>query len=321
MSRLLGTPEERWSLRQAIDAVVDAAQRAGSRPWLWIPGIIYPSLSLSLGLLGTLLHSTAQAVGLDVKFSVFDGSVFFQGLPAVIDMGRGEDSIVFLFLFTAAVFLCVIPLYRIIVGLARLADPDLAAGLDERRDPLTLRGTWHAGRGQGLTAYGLWLLVSLFQVLAFSIVMAPLLAAIRSFDLPAGYLPIVVLFVLPVAAIIWLYAILLQVVLQLALMSLAHNRRGVLSALTHGWRLVRASPWAAYRALVVDLLLFLLMMALGFAVVIFVFEPLETILNLASLGFFGLTRAGYWAAVYRSLGGASTVPLLEPPPRANPEPA
>ena len=58
--------------------------------------------------------------------------------------------------------------------------------------------------------------------------------------------------VLPVLAVVLAYAIILQVVNQLALHSLAHNRRGVASALTHAWRLVRGSPWGALRATIGD---------------------------------------------------------------------
>ena len=51
------------------------------------------------------------------------------------------------------------------------------------------------------------------------------------------------------------YAVVLMVVNQLAMHSLAHNRRGVSSALTHAWRIIKASPMSVLRATVVDFVL------------------------------------------------------------------
>ena len=100
----------------------------------------------------------------------------------------------------------------------------------------------------------------------------------------------------------------LMVVNQLALHSLAHNRRGVASALTHAWRLVRTSPLGALRATLVDLVLFVSVVVVD-AVFVRNFagdSPLSLALELALFGFAGVTRAGYWARTYRALGGLSS---------------
>ena len=129
---------------------------------------------------------------------------------------------------------------------------------------------------------------------------------VKLFDLET-LSPVLVGLIAPVLVLVLGYAIILQVLNQLALHSLAHNRRGVASALTHAWRLVRASPWSALRATLVDLLLFFL--------VLFVQGVLESLLPgfigwvlfCCVVGFAGVTRAGYWARTYTGLGGLATV--------------
>ena len=133
------------------------------------------------------------------------------------------------------------------------------------------------------------LLLSMFVGLAFLLFLGPWLALHEILDLPDGASPLFVALLVPFLAIVWTYAVVLQVVHQLALMSLAQNQRGVLSALTHGWRLVRASPWASVRALIVDLSLFVtLVVALVLAEMLPF--PFDAVAGILLVGFAGVTR-------------------------------
>jgi hypothetical protein len=120
-------------------------------------------------------------------------------------------------------------------------------------------------------------------------------------------------FLSPFLLLVMAYAAVLMVLNQLALHSLAHNRRGVASALTHAWRLVRASPLGATRAAVVDLVLFFSVLLAAKILTGLLGDGLDGLILLALLGFAGVARAGYWARTYRALGGlghADRVPGL-----------
>ena len=49
MSRLIGLPQERWTLTHAVDALVESARQAASPGLIWLAGLLYPSISLGLG--------------------------------------------------------------------------------------------------------------------------------------------------------------------------------------------------------------------------------------------------------------------------------
>lgn len=319
MSRLLGSPQERWSLAQAVDALVHAAGRAGRPSMLWIVGLVYPSLNLSMDLVVYLGTTFGEALGIGIFEGAPAGSLFRWFTPRGLQID--VPGLVPSFLAAVLVLLASIPLFRLIVGLARLVDPGPWGEhrkLDaDGRARLSLKRAWAEGSGQGLVACGMSILLNVFVGMAFLVLLGPWLALHQMLSLPAEVAPIFAALLVPFLALVWAYAVVLQVVHQLALMSLAHNRRGVLSALTHGWRLVRASPWAAVRALVVDLSLFITQVV---AVVVFSvgFLPFGFLLAIATAGFVGVTRAAYWAEVYRALGGASTV---EPRDLAEPSPA
>jgi len=99
-----------------------------------------------------------------------------------------------------------------------------------------------------------------------------------------------------------IYALLLSVLYQLGLQSLAQNRRGVASAVRHAWRIARHDPWATFRAVVVDFLLYVTTTMI--AIVLFA-TVIGAPFGLGMLGFAGTTRACYWARTYRVLGGLS----------------
>ncbi len=55
MSFLLGSPGDRWPLAAAVDALADAARRAGVPGLIWIAGAFYPSLNLNVVLVRSFL--------------------------------------------------------------------------------------------------------------------------------------------------------------------------------------------------------------------------------------------------------------------------
>jgi hypothetical protein len=155
----------------------------------------------------------------------------------------------------------------------------------------------------------MWLMQLAMLFVAMLFLIGPLVMIVRSFEL-REFSVVVVGLIVPVLFVLLSYAIVLQVLNQLALHSLAHNRRGVASALTHAWRLIRTSPWCAARATVVDLVLFLSVAALHSSLAHFfrvtgLAGPLEWLVLLAVAGFAGVTRAAFWARAYRALGGLS----------------
>ena len=181
-----------------------------------------------------------------------------------------------------------------------------------RRGTVTMAAAWKAGKGLGLVAFGMWLMLLLLLLGALLVLVGPVIGLLTLFHL-ADYSHLLTGLLLPVLLLLLAYAVVLMVLNQLALHSLAHNRRGVASALTHAWRLVRASPLGALRATLVDFVLFLSVLLVGTVLAGFLGGGLGGLIALALLGFAGVARAGYWARTYRALGGmghADRVPGL-----------
>jgi hypothetical protein len=303
MSSLIGAPEGRLSLPRAIDALGEAARQAGRPGVVWIAGLVYPAVGIGAGAgwHGTRPWFTSGSdapVAIDMK----GGAVFDFLLQAYLPL--------FLLPFVAVVFL---PLFRLVAGLAKAGSAEAwRAAAGEHRNP-TLASLWRLGEGLTFSTYGLWLQLVLMQIAAFIVLLAPILAATH----PLGKVPENerILALLGIGAIVGpfillfgLYMLALSVLGQLALQSLAENRRGVSSALLHAWRIMRHDPWATARAVVAEVLL--LVLTLGF--VRFVGGIVEhvpggdtvtLILQIALMGFAGVVRAGYWARAYRALGG------------------
>ena len=110
----------------------------------------------------------------------------------------------------------------------------------------------------------------------------------------------------PVMLFILIYVLVLSVLYQLALNSLAQNRRGMASALQHAWRIARNDPWATMRATIVDLEIYVVVLTLTRLASLSSHPNPPAVLILAFsclLGFVGVARAGYWARSYRALGG------------------
>jgi hypothetical protein len=302
MSTLIGTESERWSLSRAIDALSESARQAGHPGSVWLAGLVYTmTVGLGLGWDGGLSHSFARP---GVRWSG-EWMEALRRLPAGV------------FLVLSAVpclGLMFLPLFRMSVGLARIG-PAAAwkAACGDRRTP-RLRTVWAAGKGLGFAAFGLWMQLALMilgAALLGSLPISVLAHVIGHSSRDPQAAAFLGALLVPILIVLVGYAIVLSVLNQLALHSLAHNRRGVYSALLHGWRIMRNDGWATARTVLVDLLLFVTVAmiwgvltgggeALG--------EPLQTIgaiVKFLLTGFAGVARAGYWARAYRALGGLS----------------
>jgi hypothetical protein len=316
VSLLLGSPDERLTLSRAVDALADAARRAGRPSVLWLVGIAYPSLNLNLDLVRGVMALAEQFSGIELPWAGKMGGfvrLFVPTLPDPAGDVHGADELEsVLALLPLVLILC-----RPIVGLAKVSDPLYAessvelvaagsSGVRVARD-VRLRRIWAEGKGLALMAFGLWGMLLLLLFGAMLVLIGPVVAFLKLFDL-ARFSPLSAGLILPALLLVLAYAAVLMVLNQLALHSLAHNRRGVASALTHAWRLVRGSPLGALRATLVDLVLFLsVVVASGiFAHTLFGETPIGTFIALALSGFAGVTRAGFWARTYRALGGLSS---------------
>jgi len=288
MSRFTGTPDERWSLRTALDELIESARRAAQPGWIWVAGLLYPSLSLG----GEMLQD----------FNL-DGDFKYQRLAL--------GTLIALVFFS-----------RIIAGLTRLSPTAVWDRVSGDRGHPGLRDCWRAGRGLTASVVGMRLSI---ELLRFGVLMLMFLPAGFVWGVldglsaqgPAAIL--LALFALPALAALAVYNLLLSLLLQLALHSLVHNRRGVASALQHAWSILRHDPWAASRALAAEIVLSITTLAVlaGFGLAAVVFLPLAipaVIAGVCLTGIVGVTRAGYWARAYRALGGLSPedgVPGLE----------
>lgn len=291
--------------------------RQTARPsFVWIAGLLYPSVTLGLDPAwdGLLSRSPTQSLWMWLRATM-------HGVA-----GADGDAVEVTFDPWAAVSwmpclgILLIPLYRLVVGLARVAPEaawDEARG--ERRSP-TLASVWRAGRGLTLSAFVLWFQLAMTMLVATVVLALPSILAMRYLVIDpidplqgsAQWARFVLAAPLvgPFAFLLVAYTLAISVLCQLGLHSLAHNRRGVSSALLHGWRIMRADPRATGRAVLVDVLLFF--------VVQFTWRAAESVvsqvpggsevmwaLHFVLLGFLGAARACYWARAYRELGGLS----------------
>jgi hypothetical protein len=292
MSTLIGAAHERWPLARAIDALGDAARQAGAPGLIWVAGIFYPAISLSLG-------NSGEIALIQVKNGELARPTW--------NLGSLRDPWMGLPLAALPLFLPFV--MRLIVGLARISSPQRWSELKGARRAPRLRDAWHAGKGLSLSSFGLWLQLIVMLVGAAIILLVPPYFFLLGIGLRGKYLLLAALMG-PFIAVLLIYGLLLSVLYQLALQSLAQNRRGVASAIHHAWRIARNDPWATTRAVVVDFLLYLttvfLITLLSLALLVTVIGiPLLFPLPFILLGFAGTTRACYWARTYRVLGGLS----------------
>lgn len=249
-------------MRRAQSALADSLRLAARPSWIWLVGFIYPKVLLvpMIGLRTAFQGWTHR------EASAVSGSLLPLALP---------------------------PLMLLVVGLARLSSPGNWSRCVERGGRVHLRDALKEGRGLFGSTLGLWLCVLLLDlaVLGFGLVV---------FDSLGGEQPGWRAYVFggPLLLFCCAYAAVVSVLFQLALHSLAQNRRGVVSALQHAWRLAQNDPWATFRAALVDCVFSGVIALLGLVdtdVVVFLVGCLGAIA--------GVARALYWGQVYRELGG------------------
>lgn len=296
MSSLVGSPNDRLSLARGVDLLAEAARRAGRPGLVWLAGLYYPSLNLTVDLLHGVLGMVGEMSGLVLPRAGSSSTIvtlFAPRSPIRLELSHPVGAL--------AAALALLPLfaliYRLVVGLARVSD---ARGQTER---LTLRAAWDAGRGLGGAGLGVWLLLLGLLFGAMLVLLGPLVLLLRTLGITGEGLTTGLL--MPALLLILAYAAVLMVVNQLALHSLAHNHRGAASALTHAWRLVQGDPFSALRATLVDLVLFLSVAFLARFLEGVLPTTVGAVAAVGLFGFAGVTRAGYWARVYRALGGLS----------------
>jgi hypothetical protein len=306
MSTLIGTESERWSLSRAIDALSESARQAGHPGPVWLAGLVYTmTVGLGFGWDSGLAHSFQ----LDLSRSKGTWPAEFLHVLRMLPAG-----VLIVFPFLTCGGLLFLPFFRLTAGLARIG-PARAwqAACGERRTP-SLHTVWAAGKGLTFATFGLWVQLDLMIAGAILIGSLPIAALARVIQSPTNDAEAAALMgalLVPILLLLLGYVMILSVLNQFALHSLAHNRRGVYSALLHGWRIMRSDGWATARAVLVDLLLFV-MVAMGWSLVSGAHKVLgptgdaiATIVKLVLTGFAGVARAGYWARAYRALGGLS----------------
>lgn len=309
MSSLIGIPGEHWSLARAIDALASAARQVGKPGLIWLLGVFYPGSELTAAyvLLGLVIQSGGE---------------------------RSVEGRVLL-LVSLGLFTVIAP--RVSAGLARVTTQETWAELSTHRATPRLRDVWRAGRGLGWPTFALWLNLVLMLVVPSLVVLAPPLYILEHIGLrPGGFdesdTLLCALVLGPFAGVVLAFGLVISVLYQLALQSLAHNQRGVNSALLHAWRIVRHDPWATARAVLVDFVAGVTLTVvqlvsfpfIGFALIAAACCVLPALLLLTVFnsrwlvratkitygllllivpGLIGVVRAAYWSRVYRALGG------------------
>jgi len=290
-----------WTLAAAVDALADSARSTGKPGWIWLAGIGYPSIGLGLGAgwTGGWLGEKARGEGL---LGNLGGGI--SGIEGMMEL------VVTHTIWMLPILMVVL---RLRVGLARIAPPLIWNQLSEIFGKPKLRQAWRAGKGLTWSTLGMSLMLTLMMGAAVALIAIPVQLLYREAlgNLADPALPLAGLFLLvPPIVVLATYAILLSILHQLALQSLAHNRRGVSSALVHAWRIAKENPGATGRTVVVDLLLNLTIIALSVASMLilqltFLDDLAIVLVHLPLLGFMGVTRACFWARAYRALGGLS----------------
>jgi len=305
MTSLFGNLNDRWPLSRAVDAMVSAARRTGFPALIWLVGVVYPGLTLGLGLLGPILALIETATGLELQAARdlhLAPSVSSPTVLSILNPTLGTP--VFIALLAGLPVSLIVA--RFCIGLARVSEEEHWLEVAGTRRTPTLWGVWRAGAGLTLSALGLLLSFPLLLMAAVLFLLGPVILLLTLIEPLRQFQNFIVALVIPVGLATLTYAVVLQVLVQLSLHSLARNRRGSASALTHAWRMVRNSPWSAARAMLVDLLLQISLLAAIIALDK-LFQGPGNALSWIMLGFVGATRASYWAETYEGLGGLSTV--------------
>ncbi|MCZ6596747.1 MAG: hypothetical protein O7B99_03830 [Planctomycetota bacterium] len=331
MSGLLGRPGDRWPLPAAVDDLASSARWAGIPGLIWFAGIWYPSLNVNVEFLQAVFGLLERTTGAELPefLAPAEPTMFVPLMPTLV---LSPGNLAEMAGMTLLLLLPVLILYRLHVGLAFVSAPGVPLRDEQGRRTRTLSGAWRAGRKLGLTAFGMWVTLMALMMGALAFLVGPLVILVGLLHL-REIEPFLFGLIVPTVVMLLGYGVILQVVNQLALHSLANNRRGVVSALTHAWRLIRNDPWGAVRAALIDIFLFVLValvaVTAGRTLAIVFAETglawlLTVVVSYALLGFVGTTRAAFWARAYRALGGlspADRVPGLGGPFEPAPKPA
>ena len=305
MSILRGDASSKWSLAEAIEALVAATRQAGKPGLILVAGCFYQFVNLGY------TFGTTVAVPLIKKampeHQVTEWLTYFP-------TSGGSDLFEVFRLFGPLGFIVLIPLalvfFRFLAGLAHLSMPeqwDQARG--QRRTP-RLNQAWVEGKGLSFSTLGLWTQIILMMFGAALICLGPAVVIVKVAGL-STLNPIATLIDGVAIALIIVYSFLLSVLFQIALHSLVQNRRGVGSAVLHAWRIAKNDPLATCRATLLDGVLFGTSLALGytgsalleFSKIGIVILPIWVVMI---DGIFGTIRCAYWARAYRALGGLAT---------------
>jgi hypothetical protein len=260
---------------------------------VWIVGFLYPS----------------------VTYGIVRAPVTFFGDSGMEDVFVGGSPLAGILLSATVVGVCLgfvlFPAFRLVAGLARVSPPEAWREACDGRSVPRLRTLWKSGAGMTLSTFGLWLQLVVMVAGALLLILLPAELATRPLVASSGTPEalrwiLAALLIGPIVLFFACYALALSILCQLALHSLAHNRRGVGSALLHGWRIMRHDRGATARAVLVDLVLTLTVLMLWSVLSWIVHvEWLGVVLFVLLTGFAGVARSAYWARAYRALGGLS----------------
>jgi len=268
--------------------LADSARAAARPSWIWLAGFFYPSV-LVVPALG--VRAAQTGIG-----ETWEGLMAWTLTPLFVP-----------------------PIVLLVAGLARLASPRNWTECLAKHGKVRLRDAWGAGRGLFGATLGLWLCLLLLDLVVLGIGLFVFRGLGGHEDWRAYVLGG------PLLLFCCIYAVVVSVLFQLALQSLAQNQRGVASAIQHSWKLTQNDSWATLRAALVDCALSAALAGVGFLVTpgdSGQFSPLG-LPYLVLTAIVGVARALYWARVYRSLGGltpedgvpglATASPALAPP--------
>jgi len=304
MSILRGEPASELSLESTTERLAASARQA-ARPGLhWIAGVAYQGFNLGWTFGVVVAAPLVSSLPGDGGFGSLEWGVRLDLLKLVT-----ADSWPWLLLL--------LPIFaRLVSGLAALALPEDWYAPNARGRPRKAPGgrrLWAAARGLVWATVGLWLQVLIMMFGAVVIFLGPTRLFMEMIGLARDD-PFGVLLTGASLALIAFYGFVLSVLFQISLHSLVQNRRGVASALLHGWRIAKNSPIATARATIVDALLYFGSWATSMALVIGAVylsgmaSPMLLISGTCVFvleGVVGGTRCAYWARTYHVLGGVS----------------
>jgi len=289
MSSSIGDINQRWSLSRAVDALGVAARQAGRPGWIWIAGLFYPILVIP---------------GFGFEQFVAGPEFLFEEAGNLAHRTKIDTGWLVMLLFLPL-------LARLWVGLARTCAPSTWAE-EGQGGPPPLRAVWRAGNNLTLSTCGLFLQVFLLSVGAIVLLgFLPAAAFVLLVSEVSEVFGLLIVVLFPLVAFLLFYLVLLNLMFQIALHSLAQNRRGAASALMHAWRIARDDPWATARAALVDFVLYLTVKLIAVIVSLLLIASCigipaaVLVVPVLASGFLGVTRACYWARAYRALGGLS----------------